>query len=72
LLRLALGAEFPPVILEVPDQFLLLRVHRNHGMVTRQTPLDLRIQMLELSVTVRVAVPLPGLAVGLQTVAELM
>src|SRR5487761_1572684 len=33
-------------------------------MATRQAPLDLCIQMLELSITVRVAAPLPGLAVG--------
>src|SRR5271157_3255208 len=72
LLGVALGAQFPPTVLEVPDQFSFLGVHRNHRLLGRQIALHLAVEVLELGVAIRMAGSFLGLAIGLQTVPDLM
>src|SRR3979411_1918203 len=45
-------APFATVILEITHQFLLFRINRNDGFIRRQERLRLRIDVLELGVTV--------------------
>jgi hypothetical protein len=71
-LRLAFGAQFTPAILEIADQFLLLGVYRDDWLVSSQTPFHLPVQVLKLSVTVRMLGPLVRFPVGLQAIAQLM
>ena len=63
---------FPPAILEVPDQLLLLRVDRDHRLPLGQKRVGGRIDVLELRVTIRVAGPLLTFAGRLQPVPQLM
>ena len=70
LFGLAVRAPLPPGVLEVPHQFLLLRVHRDHRLPLGQRMRDARADMGELRVAVRMAVALAGLAVSLE--AELL
>ncbi len=60
----------PPLaarILEVAHKLLLLRVDRYHRLLSGQRAADARIDVLELRIPIRMAVALPGFAVGLQT-----
>ena len=50
--RLSLGMPFPPRILEIPDQFLFLRVYRYHRLPTFLKRLDLLVDMLKLRIAV--------------------
>src|SRR5512145_2765501 len=50
--RWPMGMPFPPRILEIPDQFLLLRVNRYHRLPAFLKRPDLRVDMLELRITV--------------------
>ena len=70
LLRGAGGSPLLPRVLEIPDQFPLLRVH-GHDRLTR--PLEgthLAVNVLELGVAIRMRRPFAGLAVGLQAVIQ--
>jgi len=69
LLRLPLGAPRVPAVLKVPDEFLLLGVHREHGGARRQIALRRLVDVGELGVTVGVVVAFARLAVALQAVA---
>jgi hypothetical protein len=68
-LRIAVGAQFFPAILEISYQFLLFGIHRNDGLVFGQHPAHFFVDMLELFITVSVAGSLLRLLVGLQAVA---
>jgi hypothetical protein len=68
--RLPLRLPLPPGILEVPDQFLLLGIHRDDRLSGLQGGLDLGVDVLELGVPIRMALPLEGLAVSLETIAR--
>ena len=70
LLRISLRTHFPPAILEVAHQLLLLRVDRNHRLLISEATLDLPIDVLKLSVAVRVTVAFLGLLICLQAVAQ--
>src|SRR5215218_7436825 len=70
LTQLALGVPLSAAVPEVADQFLLLRVHRDHRLLLGQRRGDALADGGELRIPIRVAAALPGLAVGLQ--AELL
>ena len=72
LLGLALGLPFLARILEFPDQFLLFRVDRDHWLVPLLKRHHLPVDVLELSVAVRMRRAFARLAVGLQAVAGLL
>jgi len=72
LLGLSPGLPLLPVILEVPDQFFLLCVHRNYRISAFQVFLHLAVDVLELRVTVRVVGAFLGLPVRLQAVAQFL
>src|ERR1700722_12431440 len=59
-----------PGILEVSDQFLLLGIDGDDRLPRPQGGLHLGVDMLELSIPVRVALPLESLAVGLEAVVK--
>jgi len=62
----------PPLssrVLEIADQFLLLRIDGEDGLRRRLEPSDLLVDVPELRVAVRVVRAFSGLAVGLQAVA---
>ena len=64
----SLGPQFPPAILEIPNQLFLLRVYRDHRLSVSQTPLDPSIDVFKLRVAVRMLGALQHLAVGLQAI----
>ncbi len=65
-LRLALGSPFPTGVLEIADQFLLLRVHGDHRLVLGQGRLNRVVDEMELGVAVGIVGALERLAIGLQ------
>jgi hypothetical protein len=65
----ALWPPFAAGVLEVSDQLLLLRVHRDRRLSTLLEATNLVEDVVELRVAIRVLGPFAGLAVGLQTVA---
>ena len=67
-LRIALRAPFPSGVLEVSDQFLLLGIDGNHRLSCLLLPANLRVDELELSVTVRVFAALLGLLIALKAI----
>ena len=69
--RLARWLPFPPSVLELANQFLLLRVDRNHRLPAPQEPDCRRIDVLKLGIAVRVRGALTPLLRGLQAVAQL-
>src|ERR1017187_6582911 len=71
-LRIALGPQFPSAILEIANQFLLLRIDGDHWLLPAQRPLHFAVEVFELGIAIRVAGAFGGLAVGLQTVPHLM
>src|SRR6266705_4529121 len=72
LFRSYLGTPLLAVVAEVSHQFLLLRIHGNDRATLFQEPLGLSIDMLKLSVAIRMIAPCDGLAIALQTVFHLM
>src|SRR5438132_8976627 len=70
LLGSALGSPFLARILEISQQFLLLRVDRHDRLAAFLYPSDLLADVLELVFTVWLCFALAGLAVGLQTVTR--
>ncbi len=69
---LALGLPFFARILEFSHQLLLLRIHRDDGLVPPLKGPHLAVDVLELIVPVRVRRAFAGFAVGLQAVAVLL
>jgi len=69
-LGIALRPPFPAGVLEVADQFFLLRVDADHRLVLYQGGLNRIVDELELGVAVWIVGALAGLAIGLQ--AELL
>jgi hypothetical protein len=61
---------FAPTIREIPDQFLLLRVDRNHGLPTSRERRGGRVDVFELRVAVGVRRPFARLLQGVQAIAE--
>src|SRR6266851_1901863 len=72
LFRIPLRSPLPPSILEIPQQFLLLGVHRYHRLADGEVAPDFAIDVFELSIAIRVRVSLLGLPVGLQAVIQFM
>ena len=68
-LRAAARAVFPAPILEVADQFLFLRVHRDGGLAAVQEALAVLVNLLELGGAVGMRTPFARLAGSLQTKA---
>src|SRR5438132_17512 len=64
------GPPLAPAILEVPDQFLFLGIHRDHRLAPLLEGPDLAVEVRELGVAVGMGRPLFGLAVALQAVVE--
>jgi hypothetical protein len=62
----------PPRVLEVPDQLLLLGVHRDDRLPGLQGRLDLGVDIGKLGIPIRVARALQCLAVGLEAVAKVV
>ena len=69
-LGLAFGTQFPAAVLEVADQFLLLRVDRDGRLAGSLKAAHLGIDMFELGIALRMAGPFARLAVGLKTEAK--
>ena len=69
-LRLPLGPQLTAAVPEVADKLFLLRVDRDHRLSGSLECLHLSVDMLELSVTIRVVRTFAGLAVGLQAEVE--
>lgn len=59
-------------ILEFPDQLLLFRVHRHHGLSLLLEGTDLPVDLFELSIAIGVGTALPSLAIGLETIAQVV
>lgn len=59
-----------PRILDVPDEFFLLRIHRDHRPALRQIPFDRRVDVPKLCVTVRMIASFLGLTIALKAVVE--
>src|SRR6266446_6313115 len=70
--RRSLGLPFRTGVLEIPDQLLLLGVHRDHGLIPLLELGHLSVDVFKLGIAVRVRLALARLAVGLQAVVELM
>ena len=68
--RRALRLPFPPAVLEVPDQLLLLRVDRDHRLAGGQMLVRGLVDVLELRVAVRMRGAFLPLARRLQPVAQ--
>src|SRR6516165_3957473 len=71
-LRASLTTPFLAGILEIAHQLLLLRVDRDHRLVGFQEGGRLVCDVLELRVAVDVLLPFLGLAVRLQTIAQIV
>ena len=71
--RLGLSCRLPltPAVLEIPDQFLLLRIHRKPRLAPVLKVLTLLIQILKLRVAVRMRRPFARLLEPLQAVVQL-
>ena len=69
-LRLTCGTPFPTGVLEVSDEFLLLRIDRDHRFARGQRRGHGVVDVNELRIAIGMAVAFPGLAIGLQ--AELL
>src|SRR5271166_3187253 len=63
--RFALRPIVATAVLEFAQQFLLLRVDRYHGFAGRLKRLDLRVDIFELGVAIRMFAGFLGLAVGM-------
>ena len=68
LFRIAARPPLAPGVLERSDQFLLLRVDRDHRLPSLLKPLYRRVDILELRIAIRMVFALFGLAVALQAV----
>lgn len=71
-LRTTLWAPLPACILEIANQFLLFRVHRNNRLADSMLSDDLPIDVFKLCISVRVLVAFTCLSVRLQTVSRLL
>src|SRR4051812_49476458 len=67
LLRIALRAPGPARILEIADEFFLLRIHRDHRLARGQGRPDALVETGELRVAIGMSIALAGLAIALQT-----
>jgi hypothetical protein len=63
--RLALGMPFPTARFEIPTQFALFRVDREHRLPAFLDSLHLLVDRLKLSIALRMLSPFFGLGVGL-------
>ncbi len=72
LLPVAPRTPIPAAILEIPDQFLLFRVHRDRRLAAFQEPRHLGVEVLELGVAVGMRGAFSRLAVALQAIARLV
>ena len=68
---MSLASPFPACILEIPNQFLLLGVHRNNRLAGAVLSNGLPIDVFKLCIAVRVLLAFTRFAVGLQTVTFL-
>src|SRR5437899_8544952 len=68
LFRSCFGTPLLPVVAEVSYQFLLLGIHGNDRATLFQEPLGLSIDMLKLSVAIRMTASFDGLGIALQNV----
>jgi len=71
-LGFTLRAPLPSRVLEVADELFLLGIHTDHRLPGNKRRLHSLVDVLELLVAVGMLGALPGLAVGLQAVAQLL
>ena len=71
-LRGSLRPQLPSLIGAIPYQLLLVRLHRNGGVVQGLKGLDRLVNMLKLGLAVRMRAPLERLAVGRQAIAHVL
>jgi hypothetical protein len=69
---LPLRLPFRAVILEIPDQFLLLGIHQDHWLPAPLEREDAGVDELELGIAIGVGAALPRLAIGLEVVSGAM
>ncbi len=60
------GLPLAPVVLEIPEQFLLLAIDRDDGIAYRFKLLAVLLDVLKLAITVRMALALNGFLIGSQ------
>jgi hypothetical protein len=70
--RIPLWSPLPSSVLELSQQFLLPGVNRYHRLAEGDVAPNLVINVLELSIAVRVRASFLGLPIGLQAVIQLM
>ena len=70
--RAAPGVPLAAAITELAHQFLLFGIHRHHGLPLLLERLGPAVDVLELRIPIRVGAALERLAVGLETVAQVM
>src|ERR1017187_3820781 len=68
----SLSAATPAPVFEISHQFLLLGINRDHRLIESDVAPDFAIDVLELSIAVRMRVSFLGLPVGLQAVPQIM
>ena len=69
--RISGTAQLATGILEVPDEFFLLRVHRDRRLAGTDRRLHRAVDVVELRIAIRVLATFPGLAVALAAVVQL-
>src|ERR1017187_10559023 len=67
----SLSAATPAPVFEISHQFLLLGINRDHRLIESDVAPDFAIDVLELSIAVRMRVSFLGLPVGLQAVPQI-
>src|SRR5271165_1887403 len=72
LLRVSLEPKLSPPVFEVPHQLFLLGIHRDDRLTQPQEASDLAVDMLKLSVPIRMRRAFQSLGVCLQAIAQLV
>src|ERR1039457_1851693 len=72
LFRIPFRPPLAPPVFEISHQFLLLGINRDHRLIESDVAPDFAIDVLELSIAVRMRVSFLGLPVGLQAVPQIM
>src|ERR1700740_2229924 len=72
LLRVSLEPKLSAPVFEVPHQLLLLGIHRDDRLTLPQEASDLAVDMLKLSIAIRMRRAFQSLGVCLQAIAQLM
>jgi hypothetical protein len=63
---------FTPALLEITHQFFLFRIHRDDRLALLLMALNLLVNMFKLCIAIGMLSPFGGLAVGLQTIVQIV